>query len=249
MNSLISKRMGHSITAVLILALVLSLSGCALPDTLSAWKQTPKPENFQINYMMQNASRELDPWSSFSEQGLQAASWSSDNLTSATAKKPVELKIEFPHPAANSETALVTLSIFSQPLPPEEFQPQKSRYWMSRYWPQWPTSRKDFIRPIPDEVMTLEISHDEFEQLMSELNREQYLDENTKGHPAQVPASLSIFRNEHEIRSTREVAPQLNELIRKTYQDGTQILGTHHDAGPSVLQTSGLSAPKPLILE
>jgi hypothetical protein len=249
MNSLILKRLRLSPTVLLMLALVMSLPGCTLRSTLSAWKQTPKTQSFQVNYVMQNASRELDPWSSFSEQGLQAASWSSGNFTSATTPKPVELKIEFPHPTANTETALVTLSIFSQPFPSEEFQPQKSRRWMSRFWPRKSTSRGDTIRPIPDEVLTLELSQEEFEQLMSELDREKYLDENSKELPSQVPASLTIFRDEHEIRSNREVAPQLNELIRKTYQHGTQILGTHHDAGPSVLQTSGLSAPTPLILE
>jgi len=248
MNSLNSKHCGRSLRVALMIAIVTALPGCAMRGTLSAWKKTPKPQNFQINYVLQNASRELDPWSSFSDQGLKAASWSQETQVSSTRKQPVELSIEFPHPDQESDTALATLSIFSQPLDSKTFQPTRSRSWMTRLWPRH-TTREETKLPLPDEVITLELSREEFDRLMSELNREQYLDENTREVPPHVPAALSISRNDHQVHSSLEVAPQLNELIRKIYHEGNQILGNRHEGGPSVLQTSGLSAPSPMFVE
>ncbi|MBD3674721.1 MAG: hypothetical protein HUJ26_14465 [Planctomycetaceae bacterium] len=238
----------HRISLGFLIALfsLTFIPGCALRGTLSAWKKNRPQENFKVQYALQDAQREIDPWSSFSEDGLQTANWMPRSFVNHNSSKPAALTIEYPNPQGDAETALATLKIYSEPLDKETYQPAPEQRWYSRVWPVRRKSDASSTQlPIPEEVVTLELPREKFESVMNELNRNQYLDENDR-HPQQTElASLMIERNQRTIHSSGEVAPLLNEMIRHIYENGHWIVGDRGRSTPSVLQTSGIEAPFP----
>lgn len=232
---------------LLLCLLTLSLfPGCASRGTLSSWSKEKREQSFKIEYALQNANREIDPWSSFSEDGLQTANWMPHSAVSTLEPKPAELTIEFPHPDGHSETALATLVIYREHLAAETFQPTHKAAWYSRMWPARQRDQTDAERPAPSEKITLELPREHFESIMNELNRSQYLDENERGAIQNDLTALRIVRNDREIHSSHEVAPLLNDLVRTIYTDGDVVMGQRGRPSPSVLQTSGIKAPRPV---
>lgn len=225
--------------------IVTLLPGCAMRGTIASWDKKKREQSFKVEYTLQNANREIDPWSSFAEDGFQTAKWTPSASSNSGHSQPAELTVEYPHPDGVSETALATLLIYSEKLAPETFQTTGKSAWYSRMWPRRPKESMITSRPAPSEVITMELPRERFESMMNELNRSQYLDENDRSVRAHDLAALRIVRDQREIHSSNEIAPLMNELVRNVYANGDVIKGDRGFQSPSVLQTSGIEAPKP----
>jgi len=224
-----------------------------MTERLSAWKKPDPAGQFLITYKVKNAVRELDPWSSFADRGLESASWTTQTDSDAedSAARPAALQIEFPHPVNGNRYALATLSVYDRPLEDDQFETQPKKRWYHRFLvSNYFSRREENNEPSPSEVVTLRIPRTQFELLVDEMNQARYLDENHPSKRSVATALLSISKNQKSIHESSVEEPRLNEIIQNVYRNGEVILGEKRQAAPSILQTSAfIQAPNPTVVD
>jgi len=235
---------------LLLLLILCPSAGCSTVERFSDWNNSERMSQFLITYKVKNAVRELDPWSSFTDRGLESASWSTAQEPEEAAHRAAALKIEYPHPAKGDEFALATLSVYDRPLDDEQFETQPNKRWYQRLvLSNYLSRRKDSSEPSPSEVVTLPIPRTQFELLVNEMNQVRYLDENHPSKPTLSTALLLISRNQKAIHESSVEEPRLNEVIQNVYRNGEVVLGEKRHAAPSILQTAAfIEAPNPRIV-
>lgn len=219
-------------------------------EHIADWKNPDPTSQFLITYKVKNAVRDLDPWSSFSDRGLESASWTIGEKSEDTTQRAAALQIEYPHPVKGAEFALATLSVYDRPLDEQQFETQPKKRWYHRFLLRNYFSRgKESSEPSPSEVVTLQIPRTQFELLVNEMNQAPYLDENHPSKRSLATALLSISRNQKAVHESSIEDPRLNEVIQNVYRNGEVILGEKRHAAPSILQTAAfIEAPNPKIV-
>lgn len=238
----------------LVASLTSGLTGCLSRTTFTTLTDKVKKETVQLEYFIKNAKPELDPWSSFADKPLVAASWDEREQTSVPDPNPysAELNVEFPHPEHGTERALATLMIYERRLPEKTFQPERRSPWYKRMWPNSWRPAAETPKLTPSEILTLDISRSQFDLLMSDLKRDNYLNESVQDKrslPGRGEASLMVKRNDKPIHRSLVTDPRLNEFVRRIYQEGNVILG-HRESNQSIIRTSAVfEAPAPWCCE
>jgi hypothetical protein len=236
--------------SALVSSLTCGFTGCLSQTTFTSLANKVKQETVQLEYFLKNAKPELDPWSSFADKPLVSASWDEHDQTAVPDPSPfsAELNVEFPHPQNGTEQALATLIIYERPLPENTFQPERRSPWYKRMWPRSWSPVDDKPQLTPSEILTLDISRSQFDLLMSDLKRDDYLNESVQGKnslPGRGEASLLVKRNDKPIHRSLVTDPRLNEFVRRIYQEGNVVLG-HRETDQSIIRTAAVfEAPTP----
>ena len=232
---------------------VLSSAGCLSGRHFSFRPQDSETETFRIDYALRNAEQELDPWSSFADQEFMTANWSHEKTlpVSAVAPKSSELSIEYPHPQKGETHALATLKVYSGTLPEQRFVQEVKQPWYKQLLRK-PWKSEEAVPAIgPSEIITLDLTHSQFDLLMSDLSQETYLEEaGRKAHGSNSnDASLQVLENEKAIHTSGMTDPRLNEIVRRIYREGDVVMGERTQPRAILHTAAQIEAPAPNVLE